>query len=123
MPFDIFLKSSLKALPFKISMALSLIFNSKIDSSAFLSFKTDSISDFSIDNALSSFSIPCLLNTLTSTTVPPVPEGIFKEVSLTSMAFSPNIALNNFSSDVTLVSPFGVSFPTKISPGFTSAPT
>ncbi len=99
------------------------MFISRIDSSACLSFNTDSISAFSIDNALSSFSIPCLLNTLTSTTVPPVPDGIFKEVSRTSIAFSPKIALNNFSSDVTLVSPLGVNFPTKISPGLTSAPT
>ena len=97
--------------------------SSRIASSAYLSSKTDSISAFSIERALSSFSIPWRLKTLTSTTVPPVPEGIFKEVSLTSIAFSPKMALNNFSSDVTFVSPLGVNFPTKISPGFTSAPT
>ena len=107
----------------KISTALLLMFISKIVSSACLSSSTDSISAFSIDKALSSFSIPCLLKTLTSTTVPPVPDGIFKEVSLTSIAFSPKIALNNFSSEVTFVSPLGVNFPTKMSPGLTSAPT
>ena len=44
-------------------------------------------------------------------------------VSLTSLAFSPNIALNNLSSAVSSVSPFGVTLPTNISPGLTSAPT
>ena len=43
-------------------------------------------------------------------------------MSLTSLAFSPKIALNNLSSAVSSVSPFGVTFPTKISPGLTSAP-
>ncbi len=44
------------------------------------------------------------------------------DVSLTSLAFSPNIALNNLSSAVNSVSPFGVTLPTNISPGLTSAP-
>ena len=66
--------------------------------------------------------MPCLLNTLTSTTVPFVPGDNLKELSLTSDAFSPKIALNNFSSGVIGLSPFGVTFPTKISPGLTSAP-
>jgi len=48
--------------------------------------------------------------------------GIFKEVSETSIAFSPKIDLNNFSSGPDAESPFGVTFPTKISPGLTSAP-
>ena len=43
-------------------------------------------------------------------------------MSLTSLAFSPKIALNNLSSAVNSVSPFGVTLPTKISPGLTSAP-
>ena len=43
-------------------------------------------------------------------------------MSLTSLAFSPKIALNNLSSAVKSVSPFGVTLPTKISPGLTSAP-
>ena len=72
---------------------------------------------------LSSFSIPCLLKTLTSITTPVLPEGNFKDESLTSVAFSPNIDLNNFSSGLEDVSLLGVTFPTNISPGFTSAPT
>ena len=53
----------------------------------------------------------------TSTTTPPSPCGTLKEVSRTSRALSPNIALNNFSSALNSVSPFGVTFPTKISFG------
>ena len=52
-----------------------------------------------------------------------LPEGNFKDESLTSVAFSPNIDLNNFSSGLEEVSLFGVTLPTKISPGLTSAPT
>ena len=63
-----------------------------------------------------------LVSTRTSTTVPFVPCGSLNDVSLTSLAFSPNIALNNFSSAGGSVSPFGVTFPTRISPGFTCAP-
>ena len=72
---------------------------------------------------LSSFSIQCLLNTLTSITTPAPPDLSLREESLTSVAFSPNIDLNNFSSGLEEVSLFGVTLPTKISPGFTSAPT
>ena len=66
----------------------------------------------------SSFSMPCLLNTLTSTTIPPLPLGIFKDVSVTSIAFSPKIDLNNFSSGPDAESPLGVTLPTNISPEF-----
>ena len=86
------------------------------------SFLTFSSSDFSMDNARSSFSMPSLVKTLTSITVPSIPDGTFCEVSFTSDAFSPNIARNNFSSGVNCVSPFGVIFPTRISPELTSAP-
>jgi len=44
-------------------------------------------------------------------------------VSLTSLAFSPNIALKSFSSAGGSVSPLGAVLPTKISPASTSAPT
>ena len=54
--------------------------------------------------------------------VPCSPCGTLSDVSLTSLAFSPKIALNNLSSAVNSVSPFGVTLPTKISPGLTSAP-
>ena len=106
----------------RINAALVLILLSNISSSTILSCWTFSISALSIVIDLSSFSIPCLLNTLTSTTIPPLPLGIFKEVSVTSIAFSPNIDLNNFSSGPDAESPFGVTFPTNISPGLTSAP-
>jgi len=43
-------------------------------------------------------------------------------VSVTSIAFSPKIDLNNFSSGPDAESPFGVTLPTSISPAFTSAP-
>ena len=122
-PFFKDLKSSSTLAETSVPLTLALMLDSNISSSAFLSFWTDSISALSIEIALSSFSIPCLLNTLTSTTTPFVPEGIFKDESLTSIAFSPKIALNNFSSAFTGESPFGVTFPTNISPGLTSAPT
>ena len=41
---------------------------------------------------------------------------------LNVVAFSPNIDLNSFSSGLDDVSLLGVTFPTNISPGFTSAP-
>ena len=105
-----------------IDEALCLMLLSKISSSTYLSCWTLSISALSIVIDLSSFSIPCLLNTLTSTTIPPLPLGIFKDVSVTSIAFSPNIDLSNFSSGPDAESPLGVTFPTNISPGLTSAP-
>ena len=108
--------------PVKIWDALCLILLSKISSSTILSCWTSSISALSIVIDLSSFSIPCLLKTLTSTTVPLLPLDILKEVSVTSIAFSPKIDLNNFSSGPDAESPFGVTFPTKISPALTSAP-
>ena len=95
---------------------------SKISSSTILSCCTTSISALSIVIDLSSFSIPCRLKTLTSTTIPLLPGGVFKEESRTSVAFSPKIDLNNFSSGLDGVSPLGVIFPTYKSPGFTSAP-
>ena len=104
-------------------MLLILYFYLSISSSTFLSSCTDSISALSIAIDLSSFSIPCLLNTLTSITTPVLPDGNFKEESLTSVAFSPKIDLSNFSSGLDDVSLLGVTLPTKISPGFTSAPT
>ncbi|MNZ67413.1 hypothetical protein D3C78_856620 [compost metagenome] len=56
-------------------------------------------------------------------TVPLVPVGTRREVSLTSLAFSPKIARSSFSSGVSWVSPFGVTLPTRMSPAPTSAPT
>ena len=62
------------------------------------------------------------LETLMSITIPCVPDGTLSELSLTSAAFSPNIARKSFSSGAKSVSLFGVIFPTRISPGLTSAP-
>ena len=109
--------------PLSKSIALCFIFRLRISSSTFLSSWTDSISALSIAIDLSSFSIPCLLNTLTSITTPVLPDGSLRDESLTSVAFSPKIDLNSFSSGLDDVSLFGVTLPTKISPGFTSAPT
>ena len=62
------------------------------------------------------------MNILTSTIIPASPCGTLNDVSLTSLAFSPKIALNNLSSAVNSVSPLGVTLPTRISPDLTSAP-
>ncbi len=62
------------------------------------------------------------VKTFTSTTIPPSPWETLNDVSLTSLAFSPNIALKSLSSAVSSVSPFGVTLPTSMSPDLTSAP-
>ena len=62
------------------------------------------------------------MKTLTSTIIPVSPWGTLNEVSLTSLAFSPKIALNSLSSAVNSVSPLGVTLPTRTSPDLTSAP-
>ena len=104
--------------PLSLSKTLfSIILNSSSLSSANLE-----IPSLSISKALSSLSTPRLEKTLTSTTVPVTPGGNLKEESLTSAAFSPKIARNNFSSGVVGVSPLGVTFPTKMSLELTSAP-
>ena len=48
-----------------------------------------------------------------------IPLGTLRDVSLTSLAFSPKIECNNLYSGVISSSPFGVTFPTRISPGMT----
>ena len=55
-------------------------------------------------------------------TLPVSPCGTFSEVSRTSRAFSPKIARSSRSSGVSSVSPLGVTLPTRMSPGWTSAP-
>ena len=105
-----------------VPRSLAITFLSRILNSSSLSFDNLTISSLSIAKALSSFSIPCLLKTLTSTTVPVTPGGRRSEVSRTSVAFSPNIALSSFSSGVIGLSPFGVILPTRMSPDLTSAP-
>ena len=50
-----------------------------------------------------------------------MPGSALLEASLTSPAFSPKIALNNFSSGVGSVSPLGVTLPIRISPSVTLA--
>ena len=58
-----------------------------------------------------------------SMTRPFSPCGTRSEESFTSRAFSPKIARSSLSSAVSSVSPLGVILPTRISPGFTSAPS
>jgi hypothetical protein len=70
-----------------------------------------------------SFSKSMRLETFTSMTMPDSPEGTMREVSFTSAAFSPKMARSSFSSGASSVSDLGVILPTRISPGFTSAPT
>ena len=62
------------------------------------------------------------LKTFTSITVPSTPGGTLSELSLTSLAFSPKIAVSSFSSGESSVSPFGVILPTRMSPALTRAP-
>ena len=76
----------------------------------------------SIESARRSFSVPLREKILTSTTVPSMPGGHLSDASRTSPAFSPKIARSSFSSGVSCVSPFGVTLPTRMSPGLTMAP-
>lgn len=55
-------------------------------------------------------------------TLPPLPEGIYREESLTSFDLSQKIARRRRSSGESSCSPFGVILPTRISPPFTEAP-
>ena len=72
--------------------------------------------------ARSSFSVPLREKTRALMTMPPTPGGTRSELSRTSPAFSPKMARSSFSSGESCVSPFGVILPTRMSPGFTSAP-
>ena len=90
--------------------------------SSSLSFKSLATSLSSMDLLLSSLSVPLREKTLTSIITPSTPGGTFREVSFTSSAFSPNMARRSFSSGESCVSPLGVTLPTSISPGTTSAP-
>ena len=72
--------------------------------------------------ARSSFSVPLREKMRALMTMPPTPGGTLSELSRTSPAFSPKIARRSFSSGESCVSPFGVILPTRMSPGFTSAP-
>ena len=63
------------------------------------------------------------LNSRMSTTLPRSPCGRRRLESFTSRAFSPKIARSRRSSAVSSVSPLGVILPTRMSPGWTSAPT
>ena len=79
-------------------------------------------SNFSFSSLLFFLSLMFLENSFLSTTTPLNEESAFSEASFTSPALSPKIALNSFSSGVGSDSPFGVIFPIRMSPGFTSAP-
>ena len=108
-------------LDFNSSHSLVLVACSTTPASSSASFFDWSRWSCSIAWVLSSFSTPSLVKTSTPITVPF--ELDLCDVSFTSDAFSPKIALNNFSSGESWVSPLGVIFPTKMSPGSTSAPT
>ena len=90
--------------------------------SSFWSLRSLASSIDSICLARSSFSTPFRLNTLAPMMVPVTPGGTRSELSRTSPAFSPKMARSSFSSGDSWVSPLGVIFPTRTSPGFTSAP-
>ena len=82
-------------------------------------FSIISRSSASIDLARSSFSMPLREKILTPTMMPSMPGGQTSEASRTSPAFSPKMARSSFSSGVSCVSPFGVTLPTRMSPGLT----
>ncbi len=89
----------------------------RISSCRFFSIRSSS--SCSICLARSSFSMPLREKIRTPTTMPSMPGGHVSDASFTSPAFSPKIARSSFSSGVSCVSPFGVTLPTRMSPGFT----
>ena len=94
---------------------------SRTRSLSFFAFRRRrSIFFFSCFFVVSSFSRR--LKTFVSMTTPSMPGGALSEASRTSPAFSPKIARRSRSSGVRSVSPFGVTFPTRMSPAFTRAP-
>ena len=76
----------------------------------------------SMSRARSSFSVPLREKMRALITMPATPGGTCSELSRTSPAFSPKMARRSFSSGESCVSPLGVILPTRMSPGFTSAP-
>ena len=108
--------------PSSSSFSRAAKLRSRMARSSSRSLARRSISARSIASARSSLSTPRRENTRTSTIVPETPGGRRSEVSRTSEAFSPKIARSSFSSGVIGDSPFGVTLPTRMSPGFTSAP-
>ena len=109
-------------LPINTSRRRPEMLRFRIENSSSRSLPSRSISSRSMAMARSSLSTPCRLKTRTSTTVPVTPGGRRSEVSRTSEAFSPKMARRSFSSGVIGLSPFGVTLPTRISPGMISAP-
>ena len=89
----------------------------RISSCRFFSIRSSS--SCSICLARSSFSMPLREKIRTPTTMPSMPGGQVSDASFTSPAFSPKIARSSFSSGVSWVSPFGVTLPTRMSPGLT----
>ncbi len=94
----------------------------RISSSAFFVRRPISSSRICLARASFCFSSSLRVKIFTSTTTPSMPGGHLSEASRTSPAFSPKIARRSFSSGVSCVSPFGVTLPTRMSPGLTFAP-
>ncbi len=109
-------------MPTRRGLILSIAPSFKIFISSSLSCLRRATSKSSILFALSSLSTILDVSIFTSITVPYTPGFALREVSFTSPALSPNIALRSLSSGESWVSPFGEILPTSISPGFTSAP-
>ncbi len=94
----------------------------RISSSEFFWSRPISSSRICLARTSFCFSSSFRVKIFTSTTTPSMPGGHLSEASRTSPAFSPKIARRSFSSGVSCVSPFGVTLPTRMSPGLTVAP-
>ncbi|MCY1229603.1 hypothetical protein D3C72_837510 [compost metagenome] len=107
---------------FPFTMLKSLSTNLSFNSTNLVSNSISRAAKSSLSLPLLRLSFTALANNFLSKTTPCNEGEAFNEASFTSPALSPKIALNNFSSGVGSDSPFGVIFPIKMSPGFTSAP-
>ncbi len=88
------------------------------------SFLLSAITTFTTSSTPGLSSSPAdLLRRWMSITTPSTPCGSLREVSRTSFAFSPKIEFKSLNSGVFSVSLFGVTFPTRMSPLLTFAPT
>src|SRR5690606_2964311 len=92
--------------PIRAALRRSKVAPSTMRNSSFRSLRISSSCCFSMARARESRSTPSRVKTCTSMTVPLVPVGTRREVSFTSLAFSPKMARSSFSSGVSWVLAF-----------------
>ena len=124
-PFSIISVPRLSLIPCDVRPFVRIISLSTRISFKSLALASNSLSIFSnsiLSAALDARVFIALENSLRSITIPLRDGFALSEASFTSPALSPKIARNSFSSGEGSLSPLGVIFPIRISPGSTRAP-